>query len=124
MLAFGGWKALGMYLLLWVVPAFTVLQVILRLRAVCEHGAATDLSSPLTAARTHKGFEVTQLLAKLTLFPHHVNYHIEHHLYPAAPDDRLRELHALLRRRGLLIDADVSGFAATLQKVFAAPPRA
>src|SRR5262249_37330460 len=78
MFALGGWKALGLYLLLWVVPAFTILQVILRLRAVCEHGAASDLSSPLTAARTHIGLKFTQLLAKLTLFPHHVNYHIEH----------------------------------------------
>ena len=42
------------YLLLWVLPAVTVLQAILRLRAICEHGAVTDFGSPLTAARTNQ----------------------------------------------------------------------
>src|SRR4051812_8224309 len=41
------------YLVLWILPLVTVVQAILRLRAICEHGATTDFSSPLTAARTN-----------------------------------------------------------------------
>jgi hypothetical protein len=44
-----GWQ----YLVLWVLPLVTLLQAILRLRAICEHGAVTDFTSPLTAARTN-----------------------------------------------------------------------
>ena len=120
MLALGGWNALGMYLLLWVVPAFTVLQAILRLRAICEHGAVEDVSSPFTAARTHPSrFEPAQLLARLTLFPHHVNYHVEHHAYPAVPHYRLPQLHALLARRGLLVPGKSGAIRDTLRKIFA-----
>ena len=43
------------YLVLWVLPLVTVVQAILRLRAIAEHGATTDFSSPLTAARTNLG---------------------------------------------------------------------
>ena len=49
---FAGWRGLLLYIVLWVLPALTALQAILRLRAVCEHGAVADLSSALTAART------------------------------------------------------------------------
>jgi fatty acid desaturase len=121
MLALGGWKTLGLYLLLWVVPAFTVLQVILRLRAVCEHGAAVDLSTPITAARTHAGAGILASIARLTLFPHHVNYHVEHHLFPAVPHYRLPALHALLQRRGVLQRAERGDIDATLRKIFASP---
>ena len=118
----GGWRALGLYLVLWVVPAVTVLQAILRLRAACEHGAAVDLSSPLTAARTHlPGARADWLLARLLLFPHHVNYHVEHHLYPAAPHYHLPRLHALLVSRGLLAGAEVRTVAATMRMIFAEP---
>ena len=126
MLWLGGWPALMLYLVLWVVPAVTVLQAILRLRAVCEHGAVADLSSPLTAARTHlPGFSAAWLLARPVLFPHHVNYHIEHHLYPAVPHYHLRQLHDLLAMRGLLESAEMRPIGATMQTIFADPvPRA
>jgi fatty acid desaturase len=121
-LTLGGWRAVGLYAVLWVLPAVTVLQAILRLRAVCEHGAVADLSSPLTAARTHiPSFTVPWLLARSLLFPHHVNYHIEHHLYPAVPHYHLRRLHALLASRGLLEGGDLSGIGTTIQKIFADP---
>ena len=116
----GGWKALGLYVLLWVVPAITVLQAILRLRAVCEHGAVADLSSPLTAARTHVPCaSLDWLVARALLFPHHVNYHIEHHMFPAVPHYHLRRLHDLLASRGVLDQSEVLSIDLTLRKVFA-----
>lgn len=120
----GGWQALALYLLLWVVPALTVLQAILRLRAVCEHGALADTSSPLTAARTHVSeANPAGLIARLALFPHHVNFHIEHHLYPAVPHYHLRKLHHLLASRGLLVDSELNSIGATLRTIFADPVR-
>ena len=121
-LALGGWNALLLYLVLWVLPAVTVLQAILRLRAICEHGALVDPSSPLTATRSHPDrLRVSWLLARMLLFPHHVNYHVEHHLYPAVPHYRLKELRALLVSRGLLAGSAVGQIDATLRTIFADP---
>jgi len=115
MLWVGGWTGLVLYFVLWVLPAVTVLQAILRLRAICEHGAAADLSSPLTAARTHlPRFDAAWLVARPMLFPHHVNYHVEHHLYPAVPHYRLKQLHRVLASRGLLDGAEVRVIGTTI----------
>ena len=118
--AFGGWRGLAMYAVLWLLPLVTVLQPILRLRAICEHGAAQDLSSPLTAARTNRTFgSIGNGFARLVLFPHHVNYHVEHHLYPAVPHYHLPALHRLLVDKGALQAAEVRDFADTWRRVFA-----
>src|SRR6266446_2037690 len=55
------------YLVLWILPLVTVVQAILRLRAISEHGATTDFSSPLTAARTN----VAPAWLEWLIFPHH-----------------------------------------------------
>jgi len=107
---------------LGVLPAVAVLQAILRLRAVCEHGAVVDLSSPLTAARSHlPRFSGPWLLARPLLVPHHVNYHVERHLYPAVPHYHLNRLHDLLANRGLLEGAEVGSIGTTLRTIFADP---
>ena len=118
--AIGGWRGLVMYAVLWLLPLVTVLQPILRLRAICEHGAARDLSSPLTAARTNRTFgSIGNGFARLVLFPHHVNYHVEHHLYPAVPHYHLPALHRLLVDKGALRAAEVRDFADTWRRVYA-----
>ena len=118
--ALGGGQALVLYLVLWVLPMLTVLQPILRLRAIAEHGAVTDLSSPLTAARCNRtGGSVSNLLGRAVLFPHHVNYHLEHHLYPAVPHYRLPALHRLLQNKGVLEGAEVRDLGDTMRRVFA-----
>ncbi|HYL88748.1 MAG TPA: fatty acid desaturase family protein [Burkholderiales bacterium] len=103
------------YLVLWIVPLVTVVQAILRLRAIAEHGATTDFSSPLTAARTNLGPAWVRWL----IFPHHVNYHIEHHLYASVPHYDLPRLHAEMQRQGVLEGAEVVAFDVTLGKIFA-----
>jgi len=111
--AIGGY--LLQYLVLWILPLVTVVQAILRLRAISEHGATTDFSSPLTAARTNV---VPAWLAWL-IFPHSVNYHIEHHLYASVPHYNLRRLHREMTDHGMLDGAEVIPFPATLGKIFA-----
>jgi fatty acid desaturase len=103
------------YLVLWLLPLVTVVQAILRLRAIAEHGATTDFSSPLTAARTNVLPGWLEWLA----FPHRVNYHIEHHLYASVPHYNLPRLHREMAGRGMLEGAEVVPFRATLAKIFA-----
>ena len=103
------------YVLLWMVPLATVLQVIFRLRAICEHGALSDYSSPLTAARTN----LPNWWQRYLLFPHHVNYHIEHHLYPAVPHYNLPRLHRELNAHGVLEGAEIRCLSETLPRIFA-----
>ena len=104
------------YLVLWILPLVTVVQAILRLRAIAEHGATTDFSSPLTAARTN----LAPAWLEWLIFPHQVNYHIEHHLYASVPHYNLPRLHRELRSRGILEGAEAISFGRTLGKIFAA----
>jgi fatty acid desaturase len=111
--AWTGW--LVEYLVLWILPLVTVVQALLRLRAIAEHGATTDFSSPLTAARTN----LLPGWLEWLVFPHHVNYHIEHHLYASVPHYHLPALHREMRARGVLDGAEVTPFPVTLGKMFA-----
>ena len=121
--AFGGGRGLLQYAVLWLLPLLTVLQPILRLRAIMEHGGVTDLSSPLTAARSNRtGGGVANVMGRALLFPHHVNYHLEHHLYPAVPHYHLPRLHRLLVEKGALQQAEVRDLRGTWRIIFA--PRA
>jgi fatty acid desaturase len=84
------------FFLLWVVPLLTVYQVILRIRGVLEHAAVPDHRDPLRNARTVIS---KNPLARFFLAPHHVSYHLEHHLYPGVPHYHLPALHRALRAR-------------------------
>ena len=109
------WENPSLLLTLWILPLLTVVQAILRLRAIAEHGATTDFSSPLTAARTNLAGPLVEWL----VFPHQVNYHIEHHLYASVPHYNLPELHREMVKHGVLKNAEVLAFSATLAKIFA-----
>lgn len=117
----GGRQALALYALFWLLPLLTVLQPILRLRAICEHGAVDDLASPLTAARSNRtGGGLANLVGRALLFPHHVNHHLEHHLYPAVPHYHLPRLHRLLRDKGVFDgSAEVRDLTDTFGRIFA-----
>ena len=108
------------YLVLWMLPLVTVLQALLRFRAICEHGAVEDLSSPLTAARTN----LSPWWFGWFLFPHHVNYHIEHHLYPSVPHYNLPACHREMVARGILDGAEVRDVFETARRVVADPSTA
>jgi fatty acid desaturase len=106
------------YLLLWAVPLVTFLQPLLRLRAICEHGAVTDFASPLTAARTNLGPRWLLWL----FFPFNVNFHVEHHMYPAIPFYNLPAAHRAMKAHGVLDKAEVRDVRETLGLVMADRP--
>lgn len=75
---------------LWLLPALTWQQFVLRVRNIAEHAAVPDRDDPFRNARTtHAG-----LLARTFIAPYWVNYHLEHHLLMWVPCYRL----PLLRR--------------------------
>ncbi|HXN83726.1 MAG TPA: fatty acid desaturase family protein [Myxococcales bacterium] len=106
--------AFGWYLLLWVLPLATLLQVLLRLRAVLEHGAVPDTADALRAART----TLAPWWVRWLVYPHNMNYHVEHHLYPAIPHYRLPQAHRALAEAGLLELAEISpGLGESLRRI-------
>jgi fatty acid desaturase len=115
------------YLLLWLLPLLTLLAALLRLRAVLEHGAVPDTKETVRAART----TLAPFWIRWLVYPHGMNFHIEHHLYPAIPHYRLAAAHRTLAAAGVLDGAEVSeSFGESLRRVFAdasgaalAPPR-
>jgi fatty acid desaturase len=115
----GPWAMLA-FMGLWWLPMITFLQPILRVRAICEHGAVSDTSSPLTAARSNRTHgSLGNWVGRFLLFPHHVNYHLEHHLYPAVPHYNLPALHRALAEKGALQGAEVRNISESLKLVFA-----
>jgi fatty acid desaturase len=48
-----------------------------------------------------------------------VNYHLEHHLFPAVPHYHLPRLHRLLQQKNALQDAEVRDVGVTWTLVFA-----
>ena len=84
--------ALAGFALYWVVPMFTWLVMIMRIRSIAEHHAIDEPGSAYPSTRTtHPTW-----LERIFLAPKNVNYHIEHHFFPSVPFYRLPELHAIL----------------------------
>lgn len=96
----------------WVVANAIPFSLFLRLRSIAEHAVTERSPDPFLNTRTtHAG-----LLARLTVAPHHVNYHLEHHLLPTVPHYRLPEFHALLRKAGAYEEAKfATGYADVLR---------
>lgn len=92
------------YLLLWLVPAFTGYSVVLRIRAIAEHSMVDDTEDELKHTRTTKASWLTRFL----IAPHHVNYHLEHHLFMFVPHYKLPKAHRMLREAGVLERAEVA----------------
>jgi fatty acid desaturase len=79
------------FALFWLVPLFTFLPAILRLRSLAEHfGLGWD--HELTSARAVR----TGPLQRFLFGPHWTCLHLEHHLFPSVPWYHLPKLHRVL----------------------------
>lgn len=92
------------FFLLWFLPGLTGLWLLLRLRSISEHGAVSDPRDLFRQTRTTHAAP----LARFLLAPHHVNYHLEHHLYPFVPHYNLTRIHHTLKARGILDHAELA----------------
>jgi fatty acid desaturase len=107
----------GWVYLAWVAAYCTSYSLFLRVRSMAEHACTERSRDPLKNTRTTKA----GLLARLTVAPLSVNYHVEHHLLMTVPYFRLAELHRMLIDRGALpTEAIAPGYRAVLAKVSAA----
>lgn len=100
----------------WLVAHLTTFSLFLRIRSLAEHACTERGPDPLRNTRTTRA----NWLARATVAPFRVNYHLEHHLWVAVPWFRLPQLHQILKQRlGL---SEVSGYAAVLALVSAEDP--
>jgi fatty acid desaturase len=79
------------FLWLWLVPLSTITVALMRLRTIAEHLGLPN-KDELDASRHIEG----SLLERLSISPLNINYHIDHHLFPAVPYYNLPKLHELL----------------------------
>lgn len=86
---FGCWKY---YLQFWVIPYLSTFFMFQYIRSVAEHFGELAYDHLLTSTRTVK----TNWLERFFIAPHHVGYHLEHHLYPGVPYYNLPKLHQVL----------------------------
>jgi fatty acid desaturase len=84
--------------LLWPASWLTTYMLYSRIRNAAEHGA-------LPGTREDDIWRNTRTVRaawweRLTVAPHHVNYHFEHHLVPTVPAHRLPGFHRWMVRHG------------------------
>ena len=104
----------GWLYLAWAVAWLTTFGLFLRIRMLAEHACLERGSDQLRNTRTTHA----NLLARATVAPLHVNYHLEHHLLPTTPWFRLPALHRTLASRGHLpARSQAPGYLAVLRTV-------
>lgn len=80
----------------WALAYATVFSVVVRLRSIAEHAVTERSEEVFLNTRT----TLAGPIARLLWAPHHVNYHLEHHLLPTVPHYRLPGLFRKLTDRG------------------------
>ncbi|MDP2228547.1 MAG: fatty acid desaturase family protein [Moraxellaceae bacterium] len=84
----------GVFVLTYITP----FPLILRIRSMAEHACTEKTADMFRNTRTTRA----GLLARMTVAPHRVNYHIEHHVMASVPFRKLPLMHRMLRERGAL----------------------
>ena len=88
------------YLLLWVLPWFTMWRVVNRLRAIAEHGglrADPDRRNTTHSIRQHA-------VARFFMVPYNIGFHIAHHVDPGIPFRSLPSYHRQLVAAGFVTE--------------------
>lgn len=96
----GYWWA---YFVLWLLPLFTVFQLVLRVRNIAEHAVTERSDNQLRHARTTRA----NWLARMFVAPYWVNYHVEHHAFMFVPCWQLPRLDQALVDAGHLPEMEV-----------------
>lgn len=89
------------YLLLWVLPWFTIWRLINRLRAIAEHGglhADTDRRNTTHSIKQH-------WLARFYMVPYNIGFHIAHHVDAGIPFRSLPRYHRAMQSNGFVTSA-------------------
>jgi fatty acid desaturase len=97
----------GMFVLGYLTP----FPLILRIRSMAEHACTEPVADMFRNTRTTRA----GWLARMTVAPHHVNYHIEHHVMASVPFRKLPRMHRLLRERNAV--AEPPGYLDVIRQV-------
>jgi fatty acid desaturase len=76
-------------------------SLFVRIRSMAEHACTEKTTDMFRNTRTTRA----GLLARATVAPIHVNYHIEHHVMASVPYFRLPVMHRMLRERNAVPEA-------------------
>ncbi len=99
---------------LWAIAWLTTFSLFARIRSAAEHACVPQVKDPFQNTRTVHA----NMLARLTVAPHHVNYHLEHHLLMTMPHYNLPKLHRILQERGIFEHAPYArGYAEVVRLV-------
>ncbi len=93
----------------WIVAYLTTFSLFIRIRSIAEHACTEGGPDMFKNTRT----TYANWLARMTVAPMNVNYHLEHHVMASVPYYRLPELHQKLKEKGLV--KPVSGYADVLR---------
>jgi fatty acid desaturase len=100
----------------WAVAYLSPFSLFLRVRSLAEHACMDRGPDPLRNTRTTRA----GVLARITVAPLHVNYHLEHHLVPTVPWFRLPVLGRLLAARDAIPERSrLDGYLDVLRTVSA-----
>lgn len=101
-----------LYPALWLVPLFTIYQLLTRIRNIAEHAMVPDNEDDFRNART----TLAGWAERAFVAPYWVNYHVEHHALMFVPCYRLPQAHALLLAKGYGERIEIQpGYAAVLR---------
>jgi len=101
-----------LYLVLWLVPLFTLYQLLTRIRNIAEHAMVPDDEDDFRNART----TLAGWAERAFVAPYWVNYHVEHHALMFVPCYRLPQAHRLLLAKGYGERIEIQpGYAAVLR---------
>ena len=89
--------------LLWIGSMLTTAMLAARVRSIAEHAVTPDHTDPFNNTRT----TYARWWERLLFAPHHVNYHLEHHLLMTVPPYNLAKMHRILKDKGALQNACV-----------------
>ena len=80
--------------LYWLIPIATSFSFFMYVRSAAEHFGRDMNYDDILGETRHVSIGWFEGL----FFPHNVNYHLDHHLYPSIPYYNLPKLHALMMR--------------------------
>lgn len=100
---------IGWTYIAWVVAWLTTFSLFIRIRSIAEHACTERVPDMFRNTRTTRA----GWIARATVAPFNVNYHLEHHVMASVPFFRLPRLHALLRERAAI--APAPGYAEVLR---------
>lgn len=83
--------------LLWIVSYLIPFSIFVRIRSIAEHACTQMDLDPVKNTRT----TYATPLARVTVAPHFVNYHLEHHFLMTVPHFQFKKMHELLLSRGV-----------------------